>query len=128
MTEFEKCFCEMMSNFISSHINEIKKKFTFKYLGYKNKEDLIKSIKEDINHATWALTELCYWGMKHNYYNDIFYYDRFSENNFYKTVFKFNDNKRDRLFIINLDENYNTSITEVKPIKKYVEVIEYETC
>lgn len=73
MNNLNKIICDTMHKFVSKHIDEVKDSYS--NLGFKDSEDMINQIKNDIKTAIWALTELCYWGLKTNYVKMYFLYD-----------------------------------------------------
>ena len=70
MKDIKKLLCETMYKFVKEHIDEVenKKNFwdknqTYGELGFKNRSDMLKQIKNDYEIAFWSLTELLSWGM-----------------------------------------------------------------
>lgn len=129
--KIEKLICKEIHDFVKEHIDEVENKLdiwgyrqTYKELGFKNKTDMLKQIKNDIEVAVWALQELMVWGMSpkhnrdsHNYTKEFFIEDC----NVYKVGNPF------RYFTCKYDcDTTTTSITEVKRITKLVEVTEWE--
>lgn len=62
-----------MHKFVNEHIDEVKDSYS--NLGFKDSVDMLNQIKNNIETAIWALTELCYWGLKTNYVKMYFLYD-----------------------------------------------------
>ena len=58
-------FCKDVHDFIKEHINEIQDSYSD--LGFKDSEDMLNQILNDYEIATWAFTELLFWGLKENY-------------------------------------------------------------
>lgn len=90
-------FCKVMYDFVKKHTNEIVD--DYKSLGFKDAADLLHQIKTDVTVASWALEELCDWGMKTNYRKKVFMYEDFSKNDF-DYVYSVKDNKNNQRFFI----------------------------
>lgn len=117
----KKEFCNCMFNFIKEHINEIKDMYTYKYLGFKGAEDMLKQIKTDFKIAEWALTELCCWGFKECYFYTHFLVETNEDYNIYKI--------NDKYISLIYDNNVNVvDIHKMKQITKIIEVKTWEVC
>ena len=110
-----------MHKFVKEHIDEVEKKKNFwreptSYveLGFKNRTDMLKQIKTDVEQACWALTELCAWGMNKNYCKELFVADTDDDIN---TIFTIDG----RYFRFSDDD-----VIEVIPKTKFVEIKVWE--
>lgn len=65
----EKDICNTIHDFVKEHLGEIKN--SYDDLGFKDSEDMLNKIKNNIEEAIWALTELLDWGMSENYTDDF---------------------------------------------------------
>ena len=127
----EELLCSEIHKFVKEHIDEVenKKNFwdknqTYDELGFKNRSDMLKQIKEDPQIALWALTELMVWGMYKNHNREAtnYCYQLFVEEEtedgevYYKIG--------DRYFTV--DFSGPDTIKEVKKVTKLVEVNTWE--
>ena len=136
MKNLEKELCKVMHKFVKEHISEIPPRFnywgvhkTFEELGYASCTDMLKGIKRNITDATWALTELCDWGMRehsdgHNYRKEVFLFDTYEDSEGYETcVYKIKDSSnKERFFTINYD---SMTPCEVEKKAKVIEVFSW---
>ena len=113
-----KCLEELVKKNIDeveTHKNFWGKPQTYEELGFKNRTDMLKQIKNDVEQAYWALTELCYWGMDEDYCSKLFVAD--DDEDGFHTIFT-------------IDGRYfryaNDNIIEVMPKIKLVEVKVWE--
>lgn len=135
--EISKLICKEIHNFVKEHIDEVENKLTiwgdrqtYPELGFKNRTDMLKQIKNDIEIAVWALQEIMVWGMSpnhnhdsHDYTKALFTEDTSEEENW--TIYKVGN--PERYFTTEYNrETKTTSITEVKRITKLVEVTTWE--
>lgn len=118
-----------MYSFVKAHINEVTEKKdifgrneTFENLGFKNAKDMLRQIKNDVEIAYWALTELLVWGLAKDYCSELF----IEEETDTFTVFKLLDGRKKRYLICNYDLHEPIEIKEVKPITKMIEVNTWE--
>lgn len=132
--KIEKLICKEMHLFVKRHIYEVENKInfwgekqTYQELGFKNRTDMLRQIKEDSQIAAWALTELLKWGMsskglpKVSYDYCKGYYVIFEDDDI--TVYGI----QGRYFTLSWDRKerkYN--IKEVKKVTKMVEVTTWE--
>lgn len=136
MKDLNKELCKVMHKFVKKHIDEIPPSFnywglntTFEALGYESCSDMLKEIKNNITDATWALTELCDWGMRsnsvgHNYRKEVFLFDVYEDGEGYETcVYKIKDSSnKERFFTINYD---TMTPCEVEKKAKVIEVFDW---
>jgi hypothetical protein len=59
MKDLNKIICNTMHKFVNEHIDEVKDSYS--NLGFKDSVDMLNQIKNNIETAIWALTELCYY-------------------------------------------------------------------
>jgi hypothetical protein len=135
--KIEKLICNEIYKFVKEHIDEVENKLTiwgdrqtYQELGFKNRIDMLKQIKNDVEVAVWALQELMVWGMSpnhnkfcHDYTKELFTEDISEEESC--TIYKVGNPER------HFTTKYNrhtriTSITEVKRVTKLVEVTKWE--
>lgn len=134
----EKIICKEIHKFVKEHIDEVENKLTicgdrqtYQELGFTNRADMLKQIKNDVEVAIWALQELMVWGMSpnhnhdsHDYTKELFTEDISEEENW--TIYKVGN--PERYFTTEYNrETKTTSITEVKRVTKLVEVTTWET-
>lgn len=119
--------------FVKEHIDEVenKKNFwdrnqTYDELGFKDRSDMLKQIKEDLQIALWALTELMVWGMSKthdkqatNYCYQLFVEEETEDGDVYYKI-------GDRYFIIHPYYYGSDTIKEVKKVTKLIEVNTWE--
>lgn len=130
MKDIKKLLCENMYEFVKEHINEVEEKRdlfwhsqTFQSLGFKNDKDMLKQIKNDLDVAYWALTELLWWALPHNYTREFFTEEETDE----FTVYKLNDKGCKRYFICTSEEPIEPiEIKEVRRVTKLVEINTWE--
>jgi hypothetical protein len=68
MQDIKQALCSAMYRFVSDKINELKPRtWGEAWYGFKDKADMMTSIKTNWEDAGWALTELCQWGFNKNY-------------------------------------------------------------
>jgi hypothetical protein len=81
MQDIKQALCSAMYRFVSDKISELKPRDSFSspWYGFKDKADMMNSIKTNWNDAAWALTELCHWGFEKMYYNSCFVVDNLSD-------------------------------------------------
>ena len=109
----EEIFKEFIYTFIKRNSDKIQ--YTYQELGFKNKNELLKSVKENLDDACWAFTELMRWGMDNNY-RDLYQVGTFDDE--YETqVFMI----KDKLFTIGMNEVHipiipNTNPAVAKPL------------
>jgi hypothetical protein len=131
----EKLICKDIHEFVKEHIDEVENKLTiwgnkqtYKELGFNNRADMLKQIKNDVEIAVWALQELMRWGMSPHHDKESFDYtlklftaDFTEDGEVYKV------GNPERYFIAKYDrDTRTTTITEVKKITKLVEVNEWK--
>ena len=121
MKTIKEHLCSSMHKFVKEHIDEVENKKNFwcestsyAELGFKNRNDMLKQIKTDVEQAYWALTELCAWGMDKNYCEELFVADMDDE---IYTIFTIDG----RYFRFSDDD-----VIEVIPKTKFVEIKVWE--
>lgn len=74
MQDIKQALCSAMYRFVSDKITELKPRSWGQedWFGFKNKDDMMSSIKTNWEDAGWALTELCEWGFNKNYRELVF--------------------------------------------------------
>lgn len=129
MKDIKKVLCERMYEFVKEHINEVTEKKdifgrsqTFESLGFKDAKDMLKQIKNDEETAYWALTELLYWALPRDYMHELF----IQEETDTFTVFKLNDDGRERYLICKYELHKPIEIKEVRKVTKLVEINTWE--
>ncbi len=129
MKDINKVLCERMYEFVKEHINEVTEKKdifgrseTFENLGFKNAKDMLRQIKNDVDIAYWALTELLMWGLAKDYCREMFV----KEETDTFTVFKLQDGDNERYLICKYELHKPIEIKEVKKVTKLVEVNTWE--
>jgi hypothetical protein len=133
----EKVICKDIHEFVKEHVDEVENKLTiwgnkqtYKELGFNNRADMLKQIKNDIEVAVWALQELMVWGMSpnhnhdsHDYTKELFTEDISEEDNL--TIYKVGNPLRYFATEYNR-KTQTTTIIEVKRVTKLVEVTTWE--
>lgn len=129
MKDIKKLLCETMYKFVKEHINEVTenkdifgRSQTFESLGFKDAKDILKQIKNDEETAYWALTELLYWALPRDYMHELF----IQEETDTFTVFKLNDDGRERYLICKYELHKPIEIKEVRKVTKLVEINTWE--
>ena len=129
MKDIYKVLCESMYEFVKEHVNEVTEKKdifghneTFENLGFKDSKDMLRQIKNDVDIAYWALTELLHWALQRDYMHEFF----IQEETDTFTVFKLNDDGRSRYLICKYDLHKPIEIKEVRKVTKFVEVNTWE--
>ncbi len=125
MKDIKKHLCDEMHKFVKEHIDEVENKKTiwgknqtYEDLGFKNRTDMLRQIKNDHEIAFWALTELCNWGMSKDYCRELFIEEENDDILVYKV--------ENRFFVGNYVSDIETYIREVKPTKKTIVVNVWE--
>lgn len=69
MQNIKQALCSAMYRFVIVKIDELKPRTWGQedWFGFKDKADMMNSIKTNWEDAGWALTELCAWGFDKNY-------------------------------------------------------------
>lgn len=135
--KIEKLICKEIHKFVKEHIDEVENKLTiwddrqtYPELGFNNRTDMLRQIKNDVEVAIWALQELMMWGMSpnhnhdsHDYTKALFTEDISKEENL--TIYKVGNPQR--YFTAHVDlGTRKTTVTEVKKVTKLVEVTTWE--
>lgn len=131
MQDIKQALCSAMYRFVSDNIRELKPRTWGQedWYGFKDKEDMINSIKTNWQDAAWALTELCHWGFYKGYYIPCFVVDRLDDE--FETPIHciVDDDGNKRYFTLTysstMAELFDT-ITEVSRTVKLVEQVVWE--
>jgi hypothetical protein len=131
MQDIKQALCSAMYRFVSDKINELKPRTWGQedWYGFKDKADMMNSIKTNWQDAGWALTELCHWGFDKMYYNSCFVVDNLNDE--FETpihcIVDEDGNKRYFTLTYNstMAELFDT-ITEVSRVVKLVEQVVWE--
>lgn len=125
MKDIKKHLCDEMHKFVKEHIDELENKKTiwgnnqaYEELGFKDRKDMLRQIKNDPEVAFWALTDLCVWGMSRDYCRELFIEKETDDILVYKIG--------ERFFVGNYASTKEQDIKEVRPIKKSIVVYEWE--
>lgn len=122
-----------MYRFVSDKINELKPRAWGQedWFGFKDKADMMNSIKTNWQDAAWALTELCAWGFNKNYRAWLFVADTLDDE--YDTPISIycivDDDGNKRYFRIAYSSSRGViydSIIEVERTVKLVEQVVWE--
>lgn len=109
--------CNTLHDFVKEHINEVKD--SYENLGFKDAEDILYQIKNDIQVAVWALQELLDWGMSKNY-TDLFVINPLEDT---YPVYKIGD----CFFKVKNDwDSVCYKVVPVKKVTKTIKVTEWE--
>lgn len=129
MKDIKELLCKNMYEFVKEHINEVEEKKdmfghsqTFQSLGFRNANDMLEQIQNDYSVAYWALTELLWWALSHNYTCELFT----EEETEMHTVYKLDDKGCKRYFICTSEITEPTEIKEVRKVTKLIEVNTWE--
>jgi hypothetical protein len=136
--KIEKLICKEIHKFVKEHVDEVENKLTiwgnkqtYKELGFNDRTDMLKQIKNDVEIAVWALQELMVWGMSpnhnrdsHDYTKELFTEYVSEEDNL--TIYTVGNPARYFTTEYNLDTK-TTTITEVNRVTKLVEVTKLES-
>lgn len=127
MQDIKQALCSAMYRFVSEKITELKQ--NAEWYGFKDKADMINSIKTNWEDAAWALTELCHWGFEKRYYFDCFVVDHLNDE--YDTAIHciIDDDGNKRYFTLeysNSTDRIFDSIIEVKREVKLIEQVVWE--
>lgn len=131
--DIKQHLCDEIHKFVNEHIDEVENKInfwgrkqTYDELGFKNRSDMLKQIKENHEIAFWALTELLDWGMskEHSekstkYCKELYVYEEDEDGNI---VYKIGD----RFFVASHRYKEPFIIKEVKKVTKLIEVNTWE--
>lgn len=131
MQDIKQALCSAMYRFVSNKITELKPRTWGRedWFGFKDKADMMNSIKTNWEDAAWALAELCYWGFEKQYYFDCFVVDHLNDE--YETAIHciVDDYGNKRYFTLeysNSSDNMFDSITEVERKVELVEVVTWK--
>ena len=128
--DIKKLLCAEMHKFVKNNIDKVESKLDFwgrpqRYidLGFKNRADMLKQIKNDHEVAVWALQELLSWGMDKNYCQNL-YVEEVGED---MTIYKLNDKNGERYFTTDYDkESKTTFVNELIREAKVVTINEWK--
>lgn len=119
MKKIDKVLCEGMHKFVSLHIDKLEKA-PYDLGEWKNEQAMLRSIKNNVCDAGWALCELLTIGMDKDYTSSYVFDEFVDEDGYDVEIFKIIDSSgKDRYFKINYDDY--TPI-EVKKVPKTVYV------
>jgi hypothetical protein len=111
-----------MYRFVSDKINELKPRTWGQedWFGFKDKADMMNSIKTNREDAGWALTELCQWGMDNDYSKE---FEVAKLDNEYETpVYCIVDGDEcNRYFTFEYNDTWFSKVIEMIPTTKIVE-------
>jgi hypothetical protein len=131
MQDIKQALCSAMYRFVGDKINELKPRTWGQedWYGFKDKSDMMTSIKTNWQDAAWALTELCHWGFDKMYYNSCFVVDNLSDE--FETPIHciVDDDGNKRYFKLEYSSNRDelfSSIIEIARVVKLVEQVVWE--
>lgn len=112
--KLHKAICETAYKIVKNKFDKLK--YTPEFYGFKNKKEMLKLIKSDIQEACWVLTELTNWGFVEGIdFSDFFALDKT------ECVYSIGNYN----FIIELEkegELYIYKLYEVKKVEKVITV------
>lgn len=131
MQDIKQALCSAMYRFVSDKITELKPRSWGRedWFGFKDKNDMMNSIKTNWEDAGWALTELCQWGFNKNYRVLLFVADTLDDE--YETPIYciVDDDGNKRYFRLGYSsglEAFFDFIIEVNRVVKLVEKVVWE--
>lgn len=129
MQDIKQALCSAMYRFVSDKINELKPRTWGQedWFGFKDKADMMNSIKTDWQDAGWALTELCDWGFKDNYRSALFVVDKFDDD-FETPIYCIVDDDSNNRYIYfeypHLSESATQFFSAIHEVKRTVKLVE----
>lgn len=110
--------CYAMHKFVSEHLDDMTHKSWA--CGYEDDNDMLQSVRSNVEDAIWALDELCRWGMRDDYAKQYFIVDMIIDNGVELDIFKIQDRDgNNRYFKL---DYVKESIVEVQKVTKLVQV------
>lgn len=131
MQDIKQALCSAMYRFVSDKINELKPRTWGQedWYGFKDKADMMNSIKTNWDDAAWALTELCHWGFNKSYRAWLFVADILDDEYGTPIYCIVDEDGNKRYFTLTygstMTELFDT-ITEVNRVVKLVEQVVWE--
>lgn len=117
--DIKQFVCAAAYEFLKKHYKEMTD--TPEELGFKNKTDLLNSVKNNPLDAIWCIREVFTWGMDKDYCTLLFI------ENEGQSVYKATYNGETRYYQLVFDVDYEVSdFSEVEKTTKVIEVIEYK--
>lgn len=131
MQDIKQALCSAMYRFVSDKINELKPRTWGQedWFGFKDKADMMNSIKTNWEDAGWALTELCDWGFNKNYRAWLFLADTLGDEYDTPIYCIVDDDSNKRYFRLEYSSKHHAlfdDIIEVNRVVKLVEQIVWE--
>lgn len=129
MQDIKQALCSAMYRFVSNKITELKPRSWGQedWFGFKDKADMINSIKTNWEDAAWALTELCEWGFEKRYYFDCFVVDNLNDE--YDTPINciIDDDGNKRYFTLEYSNSSDAMFDSIIEVNRAVELVEVVT-
>ena len=129
MQDIKQALCSAMYRFVSDKINELKPRSWGQedWFGFKDKNDMMNSIKTNWEDAAWALTELCHWGFEKRYYFDCFVVDHLNDE--YDTSIHciVDDDSNKRYFTLEYSNSSDKMFDSITEVNRKVELVEVVT-
>lgn len=129
MQDIKQALCSAMYRFVSDKITELKPRSWGQedWFGFKDKADMMNSIKTNWEDAAWALTELRHWGFEKRYYFDCFVVDKLNDE--YDTPIHciIDDDGNKRYFWLECSNSYDKLFDSIIEVNRAVELVEVVT-
>ena len=129
MQDIKQALCSAMYRFVSDKINELKPRAWGQedWFGFRDKEDMMTSIKNQWDDAAWALTELSHWGFEKRYYFDCFVIDKLNDE--YDTPIHciIDDDGNKRYFTLEYSNSTDKMFGSIIEVNRTVEMVEVVT-
>lgn len=111
-SKLHKVICETAYKIVKNKFDKLK--YTPEFYGFKNKKEILKLVKSDIQDACWVLTELTNWGFVEGIdFSDFFTFDKID---FVYGIDNYN-------FIIELETENKLYVYKPYEVKKVEKVI-----
>lgn len=126
MQDIKQALCSAMYRFVSDKISELKPRTWGQedWYGFKDKADMMNSIKTNWEDAAWALTELCGWGFNKNYRAWLFVADILDDGYDTPIYCIVDDDGNKRYFRFKFSSKPNALFDDIIEVNRTVKLVE----
>ena len=126
MQDIKQALCSAMYRFMIVMIDELKPRTWGQedWFGFKDKADIMNSIKTNWEDAGWALTELCGWGFNKNYRAWLFVADILDDGYDTSIYCIVDDDGNKRYFRFELSSKHDALFDDIIEVNRTVKLVE----